>query len=883
MRNSLLIFLFIISAQVPLLSQGIKGEIRDTNGEPVPYAAIFIKELTRGTTCNALGMYSLPLPAGTYTIYFRSLGYTEVSRNVTVGSSYTELIIQLPPQTYMIPEVRISASGEDPAYWIMRKTIGLANYHLNEVSSYNAEIYIKGAAILKKLPKAIAKRIDAEGVKVKEDEAYMLESLNEVGFQAPDNYTLRVIASQNTLPGYADNVNPMDYINASLYQEEIEGVISPLARTAFTYYKFEFVNTFVVGTHMVNKIRVIPKRKSQQLVTGYLYIVEDIWCLHSSDLTLGTIAGTLSLQQQYANVIMDAWLPVSHKIQAEIDIVGVKGTATYVSSLEYKDVVLNPNLPETYFKSTVQADPSGEPEEEQEEKAVTKEQEMINELLEKEELSNRDVAKLSKLMEKESQVEAGDDLQEDLNQTGTIISVAEDAVKNDSLYWNEMRPIPLTPEEQLTLKSRDSIIGMRSDTIPADSSRLSGRKKVTVKNLVYGRTYVRNRGRFRFTHDGLIDPEKFGYNTVDGIYYGQGIGINWRPDSIHIINSELDLSYAFMRKAPLVRWDSYFLYAPMARGRTGINLGYRSVDFNNQSGIPPASNMVYTLFMRQNHLKMYEQIDATIYNIIDPLHGMILQTYLNYGVVNQLENNSLFSFFYRNAEEERFTGNTPAGREVSAPELQDHKRLAVHIELEYTPKRYYIIRNHRKSYRDSKWPTFSLAYRAALPLEKSGWSDYSMIEAKVKHAFDVGLMSKLNWSIEAGAFIDTTSVHFSDYRHFKSNPLYIDMAGLEQALMFSDYYQASTKRYWAKFHTTLTSSYLLIKYLPWFSERLWQESFDLAYLYTPETPNYLQLGYRLEDIFFLMDIGIYAGFGESLETPRKWGYKGLTLRLNFKF
>lgn len=878
MRNSLLIFLCIISFRAPLLSQGIQGEVRDVNGDPVPYAAIFIKELTRGTTCNALGMYSLPLPAGNYTIYFRSLGYTEVTRNVTVEDDYIKLIIQLPPQTYMIPEVRISASGEDPAYWIMRKAIGLANYHLNEVSSYKAQIYIKGAAILRKLPRAIAKRIDVEGVKVKEDEAYMLESLNEVGFKAPDDYTLKVIASQNTLPGYADNVNPMDYINASLYQEEIEGVISPLARTAFSHYKFEFVNSFMVGTHIINKIRVIPKRKSPQLVEGYLYIVEDLYCLHSSDLSLNTIAGTLSLQQQYANVIMDAWLPVSHKIQAEIDIVGVKGTATYVSSLEYRDVVLNPNLPETYFKSSIQAEETKDPEQ-----PVSKEQEKINELLEKEELSNRDVAKLSKLMEKESQYEAGDDLKEDLDQTGTTITVAEDAVKNDSTYWNKMRPIPLTPEEHLTLKSRDSIIGFQNDTIAPDSSRASGRKKVSFKNLVYGRTYIRNRGKLRFKHDGLIDLEKFGYNTVDGIYYGQGFGINWRPDSIHIINTKLDLSYAFMRKAPLIRWDTYYLYAPMARGRFGLNLRYRSLDFNKNQGIPPATNMLYTLFMRQNHLKMFEQIDATLYNIIDPVHGMTLQTYVNYGVVNQLENNSLFSFFYRNAEEERFTENTPAGRDALAPELQGHKRFGVHIELEYTPKRYYLIRNYRKVYRDSKWPTFSLAYRAAIPLEQSGWSDYKMLEAKINHSFDVGLMSKLAWSLTAGSFLDTTSVHFSDYKHFKSNPLYIDMAGLDRALMFSDYYQASTKRYWAKIHATLTSSYLLIKYLPWFSERLWQESLDLAYLYTPETPNYLQVGYRLEDIFFLMDLGVYVGFRESLEKTGQWGYQDVTFRLNFKF
>ncbi len=96
---------------------------------------------------------------------------------------------------------------------------------------------------------------------------------------------------------------------------------------------------------------------------GYLYIVEDLWCLHSSDLTLNTIAGTLSLQQLYANVIMDAWLPVNHKIQAEIDIAGVKGTATYVSSLKYSDVTLNPNLPETYFTSTIKKEKAEETEE----------------------------------------------------------------------------------------------------------------------------------------------------------------------------------------------------------------------------------------------------------------------------------------------------------------------------------------------------------------------------------------------------------------------------------------------------------------------------------------------------------------------------------------
>ncbi len=193
----------------------------------------------------------------------------------------------------------------------------------------------------------------------------MLESFNEVQFTAPDKYEMRVIASQNTLPGYTENVNPMDYVNASLYQQEIEGVVSPLARNAFSYYRFKFDGTFLEGTHIINKIKVTPKRKSQQLCEGYLYIVEDIWCLHSSDLSVNTIAGTVYLQQLYANVIMDAWLPVNHKIRVDVDIAGVKAKVTYVSSLKYTDVTLNPNLPEAYFTATNKIEEQDELPEEQ--------------------------------------------------------------------------------------------------------------------------------------------------------------------------------------------------------------------------------------------------------------------------------------------------------------------------------------------------------------------------------------------------------------------------------------------------------------------------------------------------------------------------------------
>ncbi|HDR67666.1 MAG TPA: carboxypeptidase-like regulatory domain-containing protein, partial [Bacteroidaceae bacterium] len=82
-RSSYIILLSLFVLQ-GLAAQGIRGSTVDSNGDPVPYTAIFIRELSRGTTCNILGMFSLPLPPGEYRVFFRSLGYTEVQKTIRI-------------------------------------------------------------------------------------------------------------------------------------------------------------------------------------------------------------------------------------------------------------------------------------------------------------------------------------------------------------------------------------------------------------------------------------------------------------------------------------------------------------------------------------------------------------------------------------------------------------------------------------------------------------------------------------------------------------------------------------------------------------------------------------------------------------------------------
>ena len=144
MNRAIIICLIIYLCPGISYSQVIKGRITTESGEPIPYSTVFIQELKQGTTANTKGDYELKLPAGKYLVTYQSLGFSPVyyDLNITAGTIIKNVI--LPVQYYEIPEVRISATGEDPAYNIMRKVIGMAPYYLNFIDSYKAEVYIKG-------------------------------------------------------------------------------------------------------------------------------------------------------------------------------------------------------------------------------------------------------------------------------------------------------------------------------------------------------------------------------------------------------------------------------------------------------------------------------------------------------------------------------------------------------------------------------------------------------------------------------------------------------------------------------------------------------------------------------------------------------------------
>jgi len=94
MRKLLLVFVLFLTTAVTAQERGtVTGTITDKemNNETLPFANVFVKGTTIGTTTDFDGKYILSLEEGDYIIVFSFVGYTSVEESVSVapGQNYT--------------------------------------------------------------------------------------------------------------------------------------------------------------------------------------------------------------------------------------------------------------------------------------------------------------------------------------------------------------------------------------------------------------------------------------------------------------------------------------------------------------------------------------------------------------------------------------------------------------------------------------------------------------------------------------------------------------------------------------------------------------------------------------------------------------------------
>ena len=871
-------FLIFLHYLYPVSAQVLKGKITSESGNPIPYSTVYIQELKQGTTANTKGDYELKLPAGKYLVTYQSLGYSPVFYDITLKDETITRNVVLPVQYYEIPEVRISASGEDPAYHIMRRAIGMAPYYLNNISYYKAEVYIKGNLVFNRIPRLLKKSMtiddrddgSSRGTPISEGEVYMMESFNEIEYTAPDKYVQKVISVNSTFPDQGNDISPMDIIQASFYQPLLAGIaISPLSPQAFSYYRFKYQGATLQGNNTINKIQVIPRMKSQQLFEGTIYIIEDLWCLHSVDLTNDNIAGKLSIGQLYIPVQDDIWMPVSLKFGINIGILGVRADAGYGSSVKYLEV--KPNL--TLAKpGTAGGSYSGIPVTAVTDKVLSKNQEKIEKILGKEELSNRDMVALSRLVNRESERSQPDSIRNNLEvRDNTIQTVEKDAGNRDSTYWAEIRPIPLSDLEMRSIRVRDSIENemplkeILSDTVPHGNQIKKNKFFRTLKDFGSGHTWSDTSG-FSFTFGGLLELENLRFNTVDGFTYGLDFRISkiLKNKSSFTIAPELD--YAFSRETLMWRVNGNYSFSNMNSQQVFFRTGRMSRDIGTGGSINTFLNSVTSLFLKKNYLKLYESRYLAFGYRGQISKDLRVELTAGYDDRRVLENTTDFSFFRRSWEYTINTPDNPYLAEEADPInfLRDQRHYEFVTNVTFTPRQKYRISNGAKiPTGGSDWPTIILTWKHGLnefTELTGGYRHFDMIRLEASKTYNPGALSELSWRARTGGFLYDSPLAFYDFFHFNAQPFPVLIDDYEDSFMLPDFYSLSTTAFYGEVHIKYTTPYLLLKYLPGLSKTLMRENVTLSYLGARYHKSYTEIGYSISEVFLFGELGIYFGF-----------------------
>ena len=342
----------------------LSGTITAGNAEPIPFATVLVKNTSKGSSANSDGQYTLNLSSGTYDVLFKAIGYRQETRTITIKSNQ-RVNISLSPESYQLQNVVVKAGGEDPAYEIIRNAIRKRKSYLSEVRSYTCDTYIKGLQKMLAAPKKflgrdinqIARELGLDSNR--RGIIYLSESESKLSFLQPNQYHEEMISSKVSGSNRAFSFNRASDLDVNFYQnlQDWQGLsnrplISPIADNALSYYNYKYMGITTENGETINRIKVTPKRLYEPTFTGYIYIMEDSWRIHSVDLLLTKSAGinfvdTITVKQQYIPVERKAWLPASVKFEFTGGLFGFRIGGYFVAV--FKNYEINPSLSSKSF------------------------------------------------------------------------------------------------------------------------------------------------------------------------------------------------------------------------------------------------------------------------------------------------------------------------------------------------------------------------------------------------------------------------------------------------------------------------------------------------------------------------------------------------------
>lgn len=835
-------------------SGGVRGVIADEAGNELSFATVFVKQRGTGTTANVEGRYEIHLEPGRYELVFQHLGRRTEVRVLDVRDRLEELDVRLAPQEIMLEAVTVGAEDEDPAYSIMRRAIAKANYHRNVLDSYSARVYIKGAGKLKDYPWLAKKALEKEGIE--KNRVFISESVSDIKFTRPNKFEEKVISIRSD--GKDNNTSPNGYIFGSFYEPEIAGTITPFSPKAFSYYKFEYLGTFKDREYEISRIRVTPRSKGDNVVDGIINIVEDDWSLHSVDLHTVKLGIGVQIKSTCAPIEDKVWLPVSHQFKIDGKVFGFEFEYNYLASVSNYAVVLNPSV---YTPKMEVVDEKKEPtlakEIEQVQRQNRKKEhgetvQLQERLAAGEEITRKELKTIIKDYEKEERKQQKEpEVISDV--TFTIDSAA---FRKDSLYWAEVRPIPLTREEITGYEKSDSLAAVERARAEGDTLKASKHKGFQPWDLLIGDRYkIGEHSNFR------IDFPMPGFNTVEGfnIVYRVAYGVVLQDSNRTRLTVRPVARYAFSRE----EFSGYLnLSLRNTNHRLDVDAGRYIAQFNRENPILPVVNTFTTLFLEKNLMKLYERDFAEVRyrRRINPF--ISVTTDWSLADRRELFNESDYKLVDRKRIED-YTPNQPVHETIQDTGFPEHRAFVGSLGISARPWLKFRIRNGRKREIQSSSPTLTFDYRKGFAEVFSSDIEFDQVELGVKHELRLGVRGALHFWLRGGMFLRDESMYFMDYKHFLGNQTPFSTTDPVGSFRLLDYYRHSTNDKYFSGNVHYQFRKFLVTTIPLVRVTGVRENVFINYLATPTSNHYTELGYSIDGILRIFRLEAAAAFREG--------------------
>jgi hypothetical protein len=791
MKNTILTLTLLICSLLCKAQQiKLSGTIKDNEGQIVPFASVYIKNTTTGTSANVDGVYAFALDKGTVTIVYKAIGYKLLEKTIALSENTIENAV-LTSETYTLQGVTIRGNGEDPANEIIRQAIKSRSKHLTEVDAYTTDVYIKGVQKLVGAPKKffgrdIQKTLDLDTNR--KGILYLSESTSKFSFERPGKVHEEMVSSKVAGRNNAFSFNKASDLIINFYENVLlentlstRGFVSPISDNAFLYYRYKLIGTATENGQTVNKIQVIPRREHDPVFRGTIYIIDDSYHLLNAELYLTKNTGinlldTLNITQQFLKV-ENTYMPSNINLQFNGNVFGFKFEGYYVGV--YSNYDIHPSFPKKHFN-------------------------------------------------------------------GEILKITKAVNKKDSLFWLNNRPIPLTAEESRDYIRKDSIAVLKTSRRYLDSVEQASNKFGVVKLLITGYTTNNRYAKKSYAFDPLY--RSVFYNTVEGFALKYGITYTRYLEDRKYYSIRPEARYGFSNKTFTGSLSANYFYDPVKRAAISFSAGSGIFDLNNYGSMSLLGNSINSLFFETNFSKFYKKEFANIGTTRELANGLQGEILAGYSRNTNLVNTTHFKI--KDLKGETFTSNNPFNPETEKELFPTYRALTVDATLTYTIGQTYITRPDGKFYQPSKYPVIKLNYKKGIKGLLNSDVDYDRISIEVSEdRISAGMLGYSSFVAGAGKFLNKNVVYYPEQKHFRGNNSLLSRPDLSKFL-FLDFYLFSTNREYAEFHFEHNFSGFLTNKVPLLRKLKLEELVGASYLTQPVKRNYTEFYFGLQRLIF---------------------------------